>query len=157
MKSLPRSPAHQSFPLMCQRGSHTLLSPIRQNRAGAVDLMTLTSRNGTRSSASSVATVRSPSGVRAEHTWVGSGRPLHRSRCGALNGLATDSIGLAMTPQPASASTPGKVRLRFDSEEDCAYGESLASADVGGFASNSQAETASRPRGLRAVGACSGR
>src|SRR2546428_8068044 len=26
----------------------------------------------------------SPSGVRAEHTWVGSGGPLHRSRCGAL-------------------------------------------------------------------------
>jgi hypothetical protein len=56
MKSLPRSPALQRLPLMCPRGSQTFLSPIRQNIAGAVDLMILTSWNGTSSSASSVFT-----------------------------------------------------------------------------------------------------
>src|SRR5205814_568842 len=43
MNSVPRSPVHQSLPLSCPRGSQTLLSPIRQSRAGAVDLMTRTS------------------------------------------------------------------------------------------------------------------
>jgi hypothetical protein len=58
MNSSPRSPVHQSLPAMCPRGSHMFLSAIRQNRAGAVDLMTLTFWNGTRSSASSTAMAR---------------------------------------------------------------------------------------------------
>src|SRR5882724_11696746 len=54
MNNLPRSPLHQSLPLMCRRGSQTFLPPIRQSRAGAVELMILTSWNATRSSAPSV-------------------------------------------------------------------------------------------------------
>jgi hypothetical protein len=58
MKSLPRSPLHQSLPLMCPRGSQTLLSLIRQSNAGAVERMTLTSWNRTRSSPLSAAMAR---------------------------------------------------------------------------------------------------
>src|SRR5437764_1364610 len=43
----------RSLPLMCRRGSQTLLPPTPQNRAVPVELMTVTFRNRTRSSASS--------------------------------------------------------------------------------------------------------
>src|SRR5881628_3458744 len=53
IRSVPRSPMLESLPLMCRRGSQTLLPPTPQSRAVAVELMTVTFRNGTRSSASS--------------------------------------------------------------------------------------------------------
>jgi len=90
IRSVPRSPMLESLPLMCRRGSQTLLPPTPQNRAVAVELMTVTFRNRTRSSAlSAVAWHDSPSGVRAEHTWVGSGAPCTDRAAGLLNGLET--------------------------------------------------------------------
>jgi hypothetical protein len=61
----------KSLPLMWRRGSQTRLPPIPQKRARAVDRMTLTFANATSSSAWSSITVRSPFGVRARHTCVG--------------------------------------------------------------------------------------
>src|SRR5438309_3219044 len=59
IRRVPRSPMQESLPLMCRRGSQTLLPPTPQNRAVAVELMTVTFRNGTRSSAlSAVAMAR---------------------------------------------------------------------------------------------------
>ena len=102
---------------MWRRGSQTRLPPIPQKRAGAVDRMTLTFANATSSSARSSITGRSPFGVRARHTCVGTTllaeialrgcKRAHRERTGGTLGV-----------QPTRKSMNGRASVATCQQSD---------------------------------------
>jgi len=100
IRSVPRSPMQESLPLMCRRGSQTLLPPTPQNRAVAVELMTVTFRNRTRSSALSAVGMARFSFRSPRRAHVGRERwPLARIALRGSERARNECIGLVMRAQ----------------------------------------------------------